>query len=67
MVNKIRKSLVQRAYRPKCYEYNNKDEDNSPNIPRDKCLSTSFKNMKQLIQNSCYISESFLIQFNFVV
>ena len=31
----------QRAYRPKCCENNNKDEDNSPKILNDKNLLAS--------------------------
>ena len=43
----------QKAYKPKC-EYNNEDEDNSPNILGDKNYQTSSQKFRQITCNQFF-------------
>ena len=48
-----------RTYRPKRYENNNKDEDNSPKNLNDKSLSFLFNNSESSSSFSCHIQSVF--------
>ena len=49
----------QRMHWSKCFEYNNEDEDNSPNILNDKTCQASSKKFRQIISNCKYYSIQF--------